>query len=193
MLGHPGKSTQSGERHSAVAAAAGNSPTGVAVRSGNADQFGAGQYRLVPTLGYRYALPEVSPGSFFVGAVRYDFDFAGSSTRKHIRNLQFSPTFNIGLPDQMFLTFFPSTDIRYDFVAKSWFVPFDIQIGKLWGKSVVTSLELAVPMYRGSAPLYNFKAEARQQLARIQNQGSSARDLELMASAIATTRRAITR
>ena len=130
-------------------------------RTAGADQFGGGQYRLVPTLGYRYALPEISPGSFVVGALRYDFDFAGSSTRKHIRNLQFSPTLNVALPQQMFLTFYPSTDIRYDFVAKSWFVPFDVQIGKLWGKSVVTSLEASVPIYKGSAPLYNFKTEAR--------------------------------
>jgi hypothetical protein len=129
--------------------------------SASEDQFGGGKYRLVPTLGYRYGLPEISPGSFFVGAVRYDFDIAGPGNRKHVRSLQFGPTLNIALPEQTFVTFFPSTDIRYDFIAKSWFVPFNLQFGKLWGKSVVTSVEFAVPIYKGTAPLYNYRAEAR--------------------------------
>jgi hypothetical protein len=125
------------------------------------DQFGSGRWRVVPTFGYRYALPEISPGSFFVGAVRYDTDFAGDDDRGHTSNLQFSPTLNIALPDQMFFTLFPSTDIRYDFIADDWFVPFNAMIGKLWGKSTVTSLEIGVPIYEGDAPLYQFKAEGR--------------------------------
>lgn len=126
-----------------------------------AQQFGTGRYQLIPTIGYRYALPEITPGSFFVGAVRYDFDFAGDPGRKHIRNLQFSPTLNVALPAQMFVTLYPSTDIRYNLVTRSWFVPFDIQFGKMWGKSVVTSLEFAAPIHSGASPLYKFKTEAR--------------------------------
>ena len=125
------------------------------------DQFGSGKWRVVPTFGYRYALPEITPGSFFVGAIRYDTDFAGDDDRGDVSNLQFAPTLNIALPDQMFLTLFPSTDIRYDFIANDWFVPFNAQIGKLWGKSTVTSFEFGVPIYKGDAPLYDFKAEAR--------------------------------
>ena len=34
-------------------------------------------------------------------------------------------------------------------------------IGKLWNKTIVTSLEYSVPLYRGTAPLYNYKLEAR--------------------------------
>lgn len=129
--------------------------------SATEDQFGSGRWRVVPTVGYRYALPEITPGSFFVGAVRYDTDFAGDDHRRHVSNLQFSPTLNIALPDQTFLTLFPSTDIRYDFIANDWFVPFNAQIGKLWGKSTVTSFEFGVPLYEGDAPLYKFKAEGR--------------------------------
>lgn len=125
------------------------------------DQFGSGHVRVLPTIGYRYTLPEISPGSFFVGAIRYDFDAWGAAGRKHVSNLQFGPTLNVALPQQMFLTLWPSTDIRYDFLAKSWFVPFDVQIGKLWGKSVVTSLEVSVPIYRGDAPLYKYRVEGR--------------------------------
>jgi hypothetical protein len=129
--------------------------------------FGFGAQVILPTAsqdqfgGGKYGLPEISPGSFFVGAVRYDFDIAGPGNRKHISNLQFAPTLNIALPNQAFVTFFPSTDIRYDLIAKSWFVPFNVQFGKLWGKSVVTSLEFAVPIYKGTAPLYKYRVEAR--------------------------------
>ncbi|MEQ1576182.1 MAG: transporter, partial [Hyphomicrobium sp.] len=65
------------------------------------DQFGSGRWRVVPTFGYRYALPEITLGSFFVGAVRYDTDFAGDDDRGNVSNLQFSPTLNIALPDQI--------------------------------------------------------------------------------------------
>jgi hypothetical protein len=133
----------------------------------SSDQFGNQSLRFVPTAGYRYSLPEISPGSFFVFAARYDFDAIDTNTRKAVSNFQFSPTLNIALPDKVFFTFYPSTDIRYNVMAKSWFVPLDMMIGKLWprtglwGKNVVTSLELAVPMYNGSAPLYKYKVEAR--------------------------------
>jgi hypothetical protein len=135
--------------------------TQVIVPTATADQFGNQSLRLVPTAGYRYSLPEISPGSFFVFAARYDFDVEGPSTRKPISNYQFSPTLNIALPDKMFLTFYPSTDIRYNVIAQSWFVPLDLMIGKLWNKTIVTSLEYSVPLYRGTAPLYNYKLEAR--------------------------------
>jgi hypothetical protein len=88
----------------------------------------------------------------------------GCRRSKHpqaVSNRQFSPTPNVALPDKMFVTFYPSTDIRYNVIAQSWFVPFDVQIGKLWNKAIVTSLEYSVPIYRGTAPLYNYKVEAR--------------------------------
>jgi hypothetical protein len=126
-----------------------------------ADQFGTGYWRLAPTLDYRYALPEISRGSFFLAAVRYDFNFAGAGHGGNISNVQVSPTLNIALPNTMFLTFNPSTDIRYNFISNSWFVPADVMIGKLWRRKIVTSLELAAPLYSGATPSYKFKAEAR--------------------------------
>jgi hypothetical protein len=125
------------------------------------DQFGSGHWRVVPTIGYRYGLPEISPGSFFLAAVRYDRDFAGDNDRPDVNNLQFSPTLNIALPNTSFLTLFPSSDIRYNFEAKDWFVPFNAQVGRVWDGKMVTSLEFGVPLYRGDAPLYDFKIEAR--------------------------------
>src|SRR5262245_55955640 len=48
------------------------------------DNMGAGKYRLVPTLGARYNLPEITPGSWAALLLRYDYDFAGESDRRHI-------------------------------------------------------------------------------------------------------------
>jgi hypothetical protein len=124
-------------------------------------QFGNQSAQFIPTAGYRYSLPEISPGSFFVFAARYDFDVGGPNSHKPISNYQFSPTLNIALPDKMFVTFYPSTDIRFNVITQSWFVPFDVQIGKMWNTSLVTSLEYSVPLYRGPSPLYNYKIEAR--------------------------------
>jgi hypothetical protein len=125
------------------------------------DQFGNPLWRLLPTVGYRYALPDISPGSFFTTVVRYDFDFAGPSGNSHVSNLQLGPTFNIALPGTSFVTLYPSTDIRYNFMKKSWFVPFDASVGKLWKKRIVTSLEVGVPMYEGPNPIYKVKVEGR--------------------------------
>jgi hypothetical protein len=132
----------------------------IIVPTATAPQFGSSSVQLVPTIGYRYGLPEISKGSFFVAAARWDFDVGGQAG-KRINNLQFSPTLNIALPDQYFITLYPSTDIHYELITRSWFVPLDAMVGKLWGKSVVTSLEVSVPMINGDAPLYKFKTEAR--------------------------------
>jgi len=132
----------------------------IIVPTATAPQFGSSTVQFVPTVGYRYGLPEISKGSFFVGAARWDFN-VGARAGQRINNLQFSPTLNVALPEQTFITFYPSTDIHYDFVTSSWFVPFDAMVGKLWGKSVVTSLEVSAPIINGRAPLYQFKTEAR--------------------------------
>lgn len=137
--------------------------TQVIVRTGGGDQFGSGLWRLVPMMGLRYKLPEISAESFVTGAMRYDVDVAGPDRNGHVRSLQFSPTFNIGLPDRMFLTLFPSYDIRYNFLSRSWFVPLDVQFGKVWSDRIVTSLEIGAPIYytRGTEPVYRFKLEGQ--------------------------------
>jgi hypothetical protein len=55
---------------------------------------------------------------------------------------------------------FPSTDIRYNFLHREWFAPFDIEIGREISKSLQAGPELAVPMLQGNFPVYKFKAEA---------------------------------
>ena len=66
------------------------------------DNMGAGKYRLVPTLGARYNLPEITKGSWAAFLLRYDYDVAGESDRRHISELQLAPLVNIALPDGWF-------------------------------------------------------------------------------------------
>ena len=79
------------------------------------DTFGSGKWQIMPAAGFRYALWEISSSSYFEPVVRYDVSFAGDPTRRNISILQFGPTFNLGLPDRWFLTFYPSPDIRINY------------------------------------------------------------------------------
>lgn len=133
-------------------------------------EMGGGKYRLVPTLGMRYALPEISKGTWFAAVVRYDYDFADGSDeddlRGHKSELQLSPLLNIALPDSWFIDLFPNTDIRYNFGHKKpgddgrWFVPFDFMVGKMVTKSTVVSVEASMPMI-DDYHVNDFKVEGR--------------------------------
>jgi hypothetical protein len=64
------------------------------------DPLGSGKWRVMPIVGFRVALPEISASSYFEPIFRYDESVAGDPTRRNISNLQFGPAFNIGLPDR---------------------------------------------------------------------------------------------
>jgi hypothetical protein len=87
-------------------------------------------------------------------------------TRKNISNLQFAPTFNIGLPDRWFLTLFPSADIRINYgdpitgQTGQLFLPFDVRVGRQLSNNVALSFELGVPIIK-DYPVYNLKAQLR--------------------------------
>jgi Putative MetA-pathway of phenol degradation len=76
------------------------------------DALGSGKWQIMPVAGFRYALPEINSFNYLEPLVRYDVSFAGDSTKRNISNLQFAPTFNLGLPDRWFITYDPSADIR---------------------------------------------------------------------------------
>jgi hypothetical protein len=130
------------------------------------DTFGTGKWQIMPMAGVRYALWEISSSSYFEPVVRYDVSFAGDPTRKNINNLQFAPTFNIGLPDRWFLTFYPSADIRINFgdpitgQTGRLFLPFDVRVGRKLSDNVALSFELGVPIIK-DYPVYNLKTQLR--------------------------------
>jgi len=126
----------------------------------------SGVWQALPIVGARYMLPELSPGSFFTGLVRYDLSFAGNPAAKYISNLQLAPTLNINLPDRWFVTFYPDPDIRINFgdsiagQTGRLFLPFDFMVGRNVAKDIVISLEMSAPMI-DQYPVYYFKTVAR--------------------------------
>ena len=130
------------------------------------DVLGSGKWQLMPIVGGRYALPEISASSYFEPLLRYDVSVAGDPTKKNIRNLQFAPMLNIGLPDGWSVTVFPSTDIRINYgdpvtgETGRWFVPFDFRVTKKLTSEIAMSLEVGVPIIR-DYPVYNLKAQLR--------------------------------
>jgi hypothetical protein len=130
------------------------------------DMLGSGKWQIMPAGGFRYALWEISPASYFEPVVRYDVSFAGDPTRKNISNLQLAPTFNIGLPDSWFLTFYPSPDIRINYgdpitgQTGRLFLPFDVRVGRKLSDNIALSLEVGVPIIK-DYPVYNLKTQVR--------------------------------
>jgi hypothetical protein len=130
------------------------------------DALGSGKWQIMPAAGVRYALWEISPSSYFEPVVRYDVSFAGDPTKRNISNLQFAPTFNIGLPDRWFLTFYPSADIRINYgdpitgQTGRLFLPFDVRVGRKLSDNIALSFELGVPIIK-DYPVYNLKTQVR--------------------------------
>ena len=130
------------------------------------DILGSGKWQIMPGAGVRYALPEINSSSYLEPVVRYDVSFAGDPTKKNISNLQFAPTFNLGLPDRWFITFYPSPDIRINYgdpitgQTGRLFLPFDVRIGRKLSDNAALSLEVGVPIIK-DYPVYDFKTEVR--------------------------------
>ena len=130
------------------------------------DTLGSGKWQVMPAAGFRYALWEISPSSYFEPVVRYDVSVAGDPTKKNISNLQFGPTLNIGLPCRWFLTFYPSPDIRINYgdpitgQTGRLFLPFDVRVGRKLSDNIALSFELGVPIIK-DYPVYNLKTQVR--------------------------------
>jgi hypothetical protein len=63
----------------------------------------------------RVMLPELSEGSYFAPQVRYGVDFGGNDEGPLLRQLRLMPTLNINFPHDLFLTLYPSPDIRWNY------------------------------------------------------------------------------
>jgi hypothetical protein len=130
------------------------------------DNLGSGKWRIMPIAGVRYALPEISSGSYFEPLVRYDASFAGDPEKRAISNLQFAPMINFSLPDRWFFTLYPTPDIRWNFgppvtgQTGRLFLPFDGRIGRKITKNLTISLELGVPIIK-QYPVYDFLTQVR--------------------------------
>jgi hypothetical protein len=130
------------------------------------DDFGSGKWQIMPIAGLRYGLWEINSSSYLEPLVRYAVSFAGDPTRRNVSSLQFAPTFNLGLPNRWFITFYPSADIRINLgdpitgQTGRLFLPFDVRVGRKLSDNVALSLEIGVPIIK-DYPLYDFKTQLR--------------------------------
>jgi hypothetical protein len=130
------------------------------------DILGSGKWQIMPIIGARYALWEINSSSYIEPIVRYDVSFAGDPTKRNISNLQFAPTFNLGLPDRWFISFYPSADIRINLgdpitgQTGRLFLPFDARIGRKLSDNAALSFEFGVPIIK-DYPVYNLKTQVR--------------------------------
>jgi hypothetical protein len=130
------------------------------------DNITSGKWRMMPIVGARTMLPELSAGSYFEGVVRYDLSFAGDPTKKNISNLQLWPMLNISLPDHWFFILYPSADIRVNYgdpvtgQTGRLFLPFDFSVGRSLTKNFTISLEVGIPIIK-DYPVYDFKTTTR--------------------------------
>jgi hypothetical protein len=130
------------------------------------DSLGTGKWQIMPGFGVRYSFLEIGPDTYFVPVVRYAISFAGDPSRRNISEPQIAPTFNIGLPERWFVTFYPSNDIRINFgdpvsgQTGRLFLPLDVLVGRKVTDSLTISLEAGVPMI-ADYPVYTFKTELR--------------------------------
>ena len=130
------------------------------------DLLGSDEWQVMPIVGARLSLPEISSGSYFEPILRYAVNVTGDPAARTISTLQFAPMLNISLPDQWYVAFFPSPDIRINFgdpitgQTGRWFVPFDVRVGRKITENIALSLEGSVPIIK-DYPLYNFKTQLR--------------------------------
>jgi hypothetical protein len=110
------------------------------------EAFGDGKWQLVPTVGVRASISEISEGSYLGLIVRQFSSVGGQSSRSDISYLQFEPQFNWALPDQWFLNFSPET--KFNLMISEWFVPLDIMVGRRFGLNWIASLEYQYGLVR---------------------------------------------
>lgn len=123
------------------------------------DQLGTGKWRLLPTAGMVFYPSFMSRGSFVGAIARYDFDFAGDSSRADVSALSLQPIVNFALPERWFVTLAPEMKIDFE-DESSVFFPFDVTVGRKVTATQVISLEFKHKLIE-AAKEYDWSLEAR--------------------------------
>jgi hypothetical protein len=122
------------------------------------EAFGDGKWQLVPTVGVRASVPEISEGSYLGLILRQFSSVGGQSSRSDISYFQFEPQFNWALPERWFLNFSP--EIKFNLMTSDWFVPLDIMVGRRFGLNWIASIEYQYGLVREDDS-YHQSLEAR--------------------------------
>lgn len=109
------------------------------------DQMGTGKYQAAPGFGINYYPDSWSKGSFLGIRLAEYFDYAGDNDRADIQQTSIRAGFSYLLPDHWFISSIP--DMRMNRKqGNDWFVPFNLKVGKVFDRKMVTSIELNTPI-----------------------------------------------
>lgn len=144
--------------------------SGVGVRAiwpiAGLNETGKGKYQVGPVVAFRYSLPEISPGSFFLPQVLYQNSVASrdhNSRRTDVNVLNIQPKLNFALPGDWFITAFATENIEINYNDDGkLFIPFDLMVGKKLFDNLVASLEYSRSLFhnQGFEP-YQWQLEGR--------------------------------
>jgi hypothetical protein len=127
------------------------------------DRFGAGVDQWVSFIRTQ---PSGPLHSYFAPQVRYGVDFGGNDEGPMLRQLRLAPTLNINLPHDLFLTLYPSPDIRWNYGTPVYgqtgrfFLPLNFMVGWKPTPHTVISVEFGIPIIK-DFPAYTFKTQLR--------------------------------
>jgi hypothetical protein len=122
-------------------------------------QMGTGKFQLVPSAVVKYDLGSRIPGVWTALLVRHAVDVGEvQANRPSVNQTIVQPYLNFDLPREWYLTFAP--ELRYDWRAATWFIPFDVEIGKMVTRHVVLSVQYDVGIVK-DLPLYKQQVEFR--------------------------------
>ncbi len=110
------------------------------------DEMGTGRFQLMPALGAKVNTPALGKGSWAAVFLRNVFDVGGHGGRAHVNKFLFQPAVNINLPKFWFVTMAPEIQVNWEDNG-SWFVPFDITVGKMINRTTVVSVEYKTPIH----------------------------------------------
>jgi hypothetical protein len=122
-------------------------------------QMGTGKFELVPSAAVKYDLGGRIPGFWTALLVRHAVDVGEvQANRPSVNQTIVQPFVNFDLPREWYLTFAP--EMWYDWRAASWFIPFDVEVGKMLTRHVVMSVQYDVGIVK-DLPLYKHQVEFR--------------------------------
>ncbi len=127
--------------------------------SATEQQFGSGKYQLAPMVGAVYAPSCLAEGSFVKFIWREEFSVGGDAGRTDIHRSVLNPGASFTLPRQFYADLSPEIKINWQDNAK-WFVPFNLTVGKKFGKKLIVSLEWNQALVKQYRP-YDWELEAR--------------------------------
>jgi hypothetical protein len=130
------------------------------------NETGDGKYQIGPVVGFRYSLPEISPGSALLPQAYYLNSVASRNENKgraDINQLNIQPKVNVALPDHWFVTAYASETIQINYGDDGkLFLPFDLMVGKKVFDNFVASLEYSRSLFHNKEfEPYHWQLEGR--------------------------------